>query len=512
MDFLYYYRSGNSLNLQGKPLEAIAFYRQALKLNPDHPQLHNNLGNVLSGQGKIADAIAHYQHALRLNPSYSKAYNNLGNTLKNQGKIREAIASYRRALELNPSYHKAHSNLLFTLNYQSDGEPRAIFGEHREWGRSWEKKVASTKKKVFAKRKLRIGYVSGDFRTHSVAYFFEPLLITHDRSNFEIFCYNNNQNADETTRRLQRLASHWRNIYALKDCQAIDLISRDEIDILVDLSGHSKGNRLPVFAGKPAPIQISYLGYPNTTGLATIDYRFTDGWADPEGQTEHLHTEKLIRLPRGFLCYQPPFNCPEVAPLPSLKKGYITFGSFNNLAKVSPQLISYWSAILSAVPQSKMIIKSSPLSDRGTQDYVLELFEQHGIARERLKLLGWFHRNKHLGLYNQVDIALDTFPYNGTTTTCEGFWMGTPVITLAGNAHVSRVGVSLLSSIGLKELIAQSPEDYKQKAIALAGDRERLQDLQSGLRDSMKQSPLTDATLITRSLEAAYLKIVNLGD
>ena len=280
---------------------------------------------------------------------------------------------------------------------------------------------------------------------------------------------------------------------------------QDGIDILVDLSGHTKGNRMLVFARKPAPVQATYIGYPDTTGLGTMDYRLTDALADPEGQTEHLHTEQLLCLPHGFLCYQPPLGCPEVSSSPVLQTRQVTFGSFNSLAKVNPELIARWAEILKAVPESRLIIKSKPLVDADTCDYVNGLFQQSGIEAGRVELLGWLpDKTQHISLYNRVDIALDTFPYHGTTTTCEAMWMGVPVITQAGETHVSRVGVSLLSSVGLEELIAESAEDYIQKAIDLANNVERLQELRANLRLRMQAAPLTNAELIAHSLEDAY--------
>jgi len=262
---------------------------------------------------------------------------------------------------------------------------------------------------------------------------------------------------------------------------------------------------MPVFARKPAPVQVTYIGYPNTTGLGAMDYRLTDEWADPKGQTEHLHTEELLRLPGGFLCYQPPSDCPEVEPPPVLKQGTITFGSFNNLAKVNSRVIDAWVAILEGVPASRLILKSKPLADSDTRDYVLKRFKSRGVDADRIELLGWLpDKTQHLELYSRIDVALDTFPYNGTTTTCEAMWMGVPVISCAGETHVSRVGVSLLSSVGMENLIAESIEGYVRKAIALCEDVDELGELRRILRSRMQNAPLTDSKLTVRSLEDAY--------
>ncbi|MEM8829299.1 MAG: hypothetical protein AAGE96_08080, partial [Cyanobacteria bacterium P01_G01_bin.19] len=319
-----------------------------------------------------------------------------------------------------------------------------------------------------------------------------------------VFCYANNRQADGVTRRLQQLADGWREIHHLSDRSVAELIVQDEIDILVDLSGHTFGNRLGIFAYKPAPIQISYLGYPNTTGLTTIDYRLTDAYADPPGITEHLYSEKLVRMPH-FMCYQPPSNTPEIKALPAIANGYITFGSFNNLAKITPQTLDCWIEILQQVPNSRLFLKARSLQDSATCDRLYQTFQDAGISRDRLQLLSWTASSQeHLNSYNRVDIALDTFPYHGTTTTCEAMWMGVPVVSLAGNTHVSRVGVSLLSSVGLTEFIATSTEDYCHKAVALAKDIPKLAQIRQNLRSQIESSPLTGGKAFVRFLESIY--------
>ena len=504
-----HYNLGNVLQDQGKLQEAIACYQRALQLNPNFEKAHNNLGNALQNQGKLEEALACYQRTIQLNPSFEKAHNNLGNALQDQGKLEEALACYQRALQLNPNYKVAQDNLVFALYYSSEYQPSEIYAKHQKWGERIAllitEPIQHHNNERNPKRRLRIGYVSGDFKTHSVSYFFEPLLAAHNQCDFEIICYANNRKADTKTQQLRQLAHGWHEIYALTDEQVAQLIHQDKIDILVDLSGHTADNRLLVFAHKPAPIQFSYIGYPGTTGLNVIDYRLTDAWADPPGKTEHLYTEELVRLPHGFLCYQPPQDCPSVSPLPVLEKGQITFGSFNNLAKVSPPLVAYWSEILTAVPNSRLLLKFKSLIDPGTRDYLRGLFQEQGIGSERLELMGWAPtQSEHLSVYNQVDIALDTFPYHGTTTTCEALWMGVPVITLAGQTHVSRVGVSLLHSVGLEQLIAQSPQEYIQKAVELANNWGQLKQLRMSQRDRIKASPLTNAKLIVQSLENVY--------
>lgn len=489
--------------------EAIKYLKRAIQLKPDTAEAHYNLGYVYQSTSHLSQAIPYYQKALDLKPNFVEVYNNLGTLYKDRSALSECFKYYEKALEIKPDDAPANHNLIFCLHYSSDYSPSQIYAEHQKWSERMALPTAETiqphSNDKNPEKRLRIGYVSGDFKTHSVTFFFAPLLASHNRRNFEIFCYANNHKTDATTEKLRQMSDTWREIYTLNDEQLVELIHQDRIDILVDLSGHTAGNRLLVFAHKPAPVQVSYIGYPDTTGLNTIDYRLVDAWTDPEGQSEHLHTEALIRLPHGFLCYQPPSDCPPVSPPPVLEKGEITFGSWNSLAKVSNKLVIYWSKILKAVPNSRLLLKSSPLSDPDTCNYVKGRFKEQGIEENRLELIGWIpNQNQHLALYSQVDIALDTFPYNGTTTTCEALWMGVPVITLAGLAHVSRVGVSLLHSVGLEELIAESADDYIQKAIELANNRERLQQLRTTLRSQMQAAPLTNGKLIAQSVEDAY--------
>ena len=527
---------------QGKLKSAIASFKSSIEFKPDYAEAYNNLGELYRNLGQLAEAQNYLQTAIKFKPEYATAYYNLGNLYKNQGNLSQAIAAYQQVIQLQPDYCDAYNNLgntylewgesslaiecyqkatqqlkskeaehnlLFALHYSSKFSPQQIYTKHRHWRKKYQsssiREELTTKNLVDPKRKLRIGYVSGDLKTHSVSYFFEPLLINRDRNSFAIICYANNQKSDKVTERLNHLADEWREINPLDDSQVTQLIRQDKIDILVDLSGHTLGNRLLIFARKPAPIQITYLGYPNTTGLTTIDYRLTDTYVDPEGKTDHLHTEQLIRLPNSFLCYQPPEITPDVNLLPAIANNYITFGSFNNLAKVNQETINHWAVILKQIPNSRLLLKSKSLQDSGACDRIYKLFADKGINCQRLVLKAWEKGiNNHLAIYNQVDIALDTYPYHGTTTTCEAMWMGVPVITLAGEAYVSRVGVSLLSAVGLNEFIAESPEEYMQKAVELANNCQRLTELRQNLRSKMQSSSLTDGKVFTQDLELAY--------
>lgn len=504
-----HYNLGIALEDSGERPDAIAAYRQALTLKPNFTEAHYNLGLALQGEGQLADAITAYEQALASRPDDHEVLNNLGHAMLAQGRLQDAKTAFERALTARPGFADAHSNLLMLLNYRFDVEPADRFAEHLRWG---ECHAATLGRNLpphnidsTPDRRLRIGYVSPDFRSHSVAFFVEPLLKMHDRARFDVFCYANVRRPDAMTERLQGLSDHWRDIVRLEDDEVARLIREDNIDILVDLAGHTAGNRLLVFARKPAPIQIAYLGYPNTRGFDAIDYWFTDALADPPGQSERFYVEEIVRLPNGFNCYQAPPQSPAVSPLPALKAGHISFGSFNNTPKINERVIACWAAILRAVPQARLILKARALADRQTRERFERCFTGHGIPAERIEMVSWIPSSAdHLQLYHRIDIVLDTFPYNGHTTTCEALWMGVPVVTLAGQTHAGRVGMSLLTHVKLAELVAENLQAYVDIAVGLAHDLEHLAILRQGLRDRMKRSPLMDAASFTRALEQAY--------
>lgn len=496
---------GQTLIQLGRLDEAVAATRNALAARPNCPEFYTVLGDALKHQGHPEEAVAAYGRASEIRPAYPEARNALGNALLDQGKVKDAISSFHKAIESKADYAIARSNLLLALNY-SEQDVAAIFAEHIRFGQCYARtQTAHAYSNVpDPARRLRIGYVSPDFRTHSVAYFIELVIASHDAVQVEIYCYSDSGRPDTMTARLKGHVAQWRDIHGKSDEQVVELIRADGIDILVDLAGHTGHNRLPLFARKPAPVQVTYLGYPNTTGLAAMDYRLTDALADPPGQ-EAFHTEELVRLPTGFLCYAPPLDAPTVMPPPAQRAGYVTFGCFNMLLKIRPEAIELWARLLDALPGSRLMLKNKSFSDPATCERVYRLFEENGVPRGCLELVGWVpSRADHVALYNRIDIALDTFPYNGTTTTCEALWMGVPVVTLAGNRHAARVGVSLLAQIGLSELIAKSPDDYVHIATELASDPNRLAALRIGLRERMRNSPLCDAQTFTRNLEQAY--------
>jgi predicted O-linked N-acetylglucosamine transferase (SPINDLY family) len=500
---------GNALKIKGQLDQAIACFRKALTLKPGFADAHLNLGNALNDKGHLDEARSSYQRALDCKPDFYKAISNLGNVSMDAGQTDQAIACFRQALDLDPDLSNVHSCLLMALQYHPsiDAQQRLLV-ESRNWGGRYasplSKQIRPHHNERNDNRRLRIGYVSADFRHHVVSFFMLALLSSHDHEKFEIFCYAQVAAPDTMTARLQKLADTWRSIMGLTDEQVIEMIRADQIDILVDLAGHTADNRLLVFAAKPAPVQITYLGYPGTTGVSTIDYRLTDALADPPGMTDAFYSEKLFRLPKTAWCFSPPENTPAAGELPALKTKSVTFGCFNNFAKVNLQHMKLWANILLSVPGSRLIIKSKVLTAVSIRQHVQQVMGDAGIEPHRLDLHGWMSAAGHILLYGQVDIALDTYPYHGTTTTCEAMWMGVPVVTLAGQSHVSRVGVSLLSNVGLPELIAQTPEQYVQIAVDLAKDLPRLIQLRSTLRQRMEKSPLMDAAAFAKGIEGAY--------
>ena len=499
---------GIALGHTGQMQEAIAAAQQAIALKPNFPEAYWSLGIALRYTGQMDDAIAAARAAISLKPT-PEAYYGLGIALAGKAQLDQAIAAYRQAIALRPSYSQAHSNLIFTMLYDPDCDARSIAQEAARWNdqhaQSLKQFIQPHANDPDPQRRLRVGYVSPDLRGHSVAYFLENLLAHHDAASVEVFCYSDVVRPDATTARLRKLVPQWRNIVGSKDAQVDKRVREDGIDILVDLTGHTSDNRLLLFARKPAPIQVSYLGYPYTTGLTAIDYRLTDAHADPPGMGDDSYSEQLVRLPQTFLCYRPPDAAPVVGLVPAHSAGYVTFGSFNSLTKINGPLVAMWSKILHQVPNSRLILKTLGLGSAGTRQHILQYFAAHHLGPDRVEMIDRTGTvAEHLQLYNRIDIALDTYPYHGTTTTCEALWMGMPVITLAGHAHVSRVGVTLLSNVGVPDLIADSPDGYVRLASALANDIARLDQFRSTLRQRMERSPLMDAPGFARNVEAAY--------
>jgi predicted O-linked N-acetylglucosamine transferase (SPINDLY family) len=503
---------GMALWRQGRDDEALDCFRQAVDLQPDLAEAQNNLGSALAARGCAEEAVSCYERAVQLDPGHAEALCNLGNAYKDQGLLSEAIACYRAAVRERPADPRIHSNLLLAMHYKAGADPHEILAESQRFAERHAAPLAAEAPpatfRPLAGRRLRIGYVSPDFREHPVAYFLEPVLGAHDHRAFEVFCYADVPRPDTVTKRFRSYADYWRSLMGFSDAQAAELIRSDGIDILIDLAGHTGGNRLLVFARRPAPIQASYLGYLGTTGLKAIDYYITDANTDPPGLTEAHFQERLVRLPVCGMCFQGG-DAPHVDPQPPARRsGQVTFASLNHLAKLSEDVLALWLQLLSDVPASRLLLRTG--EGRRGEERIRAAVSDHGLAPERIQLLGrTASRFDYLKLYSDVDLCLDPFPYNGITTTCDALWLGVPVITLAGRMSVSRYGVRFLRNAGLDELIAPSPEAYLHLAAGLACDLDRLAALRSGLRERMRSSPLGNAALLARHMEMAYLAMWN---
>ena len=568
-----YSHLGEAYRAMGRLDDAVASYRQALALQPDYSEAHNNLGNVLRDRGALNEAIAEYQHAVRLKPDFAKAHNNLGLALASRGEFEEAAAAHRRALEIQPAYPEAHynlsivlaeqgrpdealrvyrraqqldpghpkahnnlavallrqgelneaiavfrralvlgpddadlhSNLVHALHLHPDSDRSTIAAERQRWNQQFSQALkkfilphANDRK---PDRRLRIGYVSPDFCSHPVSFFFAPLLEAHDREQFEIFCYANLAKPDHVTKRLRRASDAWRDVHPMSHAQMAETVRNDGIDILVDLAMHTGGNRLPVFARKPAPVQVSWLAYPGTTGLEAIDFRLSDGHLDPEGEDETGPGGKIVRLPDCWCCYEPIVEFPAVEPLPAESTGVVTFGSLNQFCKIHDGLLHSWGRLLTEVPNSRlrMICPEGQARER-----IGDMLTAHGVAPERVELIKPRPWADYVRLFACIDVALDSFPCNGSTTTCHSLWMGLPVVTRTGSRVVSRASSTLLHAVGLPELVAHSEEEYVKIAADLAGNLPRLTELRRTLRSRMGASVLMDAPRFARNVEAAY--------
>ena len=433
--------------------------------------------------------------------------------LARSGDARGGLVLLRELLSKKPEDKAAHSYLLLLLHHE-ERDPRLVYREHRQWAKRHARVPASdffpNPRDEF--KRLNIGYLAPAFGAiNPVTYFIKPILEAHDHERFAVTCYSDSRRAGSGTRGIQELADRWRDVSGETDQQVITRIRNDEIDILVDLAGHVAGNRLLVFAQKAAPVQVTWLGYPDTTGLTAIDYRLTDDIADPAGSSDRFNSETLVRLPRGFLCYQPRDESPEVAALPAWFSGHITFGSFQFPAKINAKVISCWAEIMKRTPRSHLLLHHSCSDYAGTQgsvrNRITEGFARCGIGPERISLVGALPASRHLELFARVDLMLDTFPYNGTTSTCEALWMGLPVVSREGDVHSARVGKSILTRIGLADLVACSDEEYVALSCRLAADLDWLANMRATLRRRMSRSPLLDARGFTLALETEYRKM-----
>ena len=503
---------GAVLKTHGQLDEAAASFRRALEIKPDYAEAHSNLGTVLQDFSRLDDAVTSYRRALAIKPGLAEVHGNLGNALNDLGQFDEAAASMRRALEINPDSAVARSNLLFAHNYKADLPAAMLLDEARQFGALVTRQArphTDWRNPPYPGRCLRVGLVSADLRNHAVGFFLEGMLAalaSRAAGSLELIAYPCDPRTDELTDRIKSVCHDWRPAAGLGDEALARQIRNDGIDILIDLAGHTAHNRLPLFAWKPAPVQLSWLGYFATTGVAQIDYLLADPHTLPPGEECHF-TETVWRLPETRLCFTAPAYDIPVGPLPALANGCISFGCFNHLAKMNDAVVALWSRILLAVPGSRLLLKNRQLADAGARDATLARFAAHGIGAARLILEGPSARAEYLAAYQRVDLALDPFPYPGGTTSVEGLWMGVPMLSLALQSFLSRQGVGILMNAGLPNWIATDAEDYVARAIAHARDIPRLAALRCGLRQTVLASPLFDAPRFAGHFEAALRAI-----
>ncbi|MFI4897426.1 MAG: tetratricopeptide repeat protein, partial [Phycisphaerales bacterium JB059] len=500
------------LQLSGRSDEAAERLERAIAIDPDLPDAHMTLGACLQHTDRLDDALCAMRRAVELRPDHTESRVNLGLLHLDRGEAGEAVDTLREATRLDPSSVLAWDTLALALNYDHRAAPEDTFRAHQRFGELLERSVrpfAAHANDRRPERPLRVGYLSRDMRRHSVAYFLQTILDAHDPARVESYCYSTTLAPDDMTAHLRALAGVWRDAGALDDLALAERIRSDRIDVLVELSGHFSGHRLALMAMRPAPVQVTYLGYPATTGLRRIDARLVDAHTDPAPGADAFATERLVRLDPCFLSYAPPPEAPgaqePVSPPPCERAGHVTFGSFNDLKKLAPPTLDAWASLLERVPGSRLILKNRGFDTPALRARIESMLAERGVAPDRVELIAHIPSlREHLELYARIDLALESFPYHGTTTTCEALWMGVPVLTLAGASHASRVGVSLLSAVGLPELIATDPDDFVERGVALARDPGRLAALRAPMRSSMAQSPLCDASGFTRRLESAY--------
>lgn len=505
--------TGNLLYESGQGYPAWDFYKRALIHAPQSPAVLSNLGNVLHQDGQLAEAENHCRRALAIDPTLGAAWNNLGNVLAEREQETEAAACFDRACSLDPKLkaqaeHNKLSGTLFNILHSDRYSDAEVFERHVSWGYRYVDVRAEHDPLNWRQgESIRVGYLSADFRSHAMRHYLEPLLVGHNKDRVTVVCYMQSRVEDEYTRRMMNYGHQWVKTHDLDDDQLVERIRADRIHILIDCLGHTQSTRMTALARKPAPILMSYLGYLGSTGLPAMDYRLTDAWMDPPGLTDEQHTEDLLRVPGGSVAYLPHINSPDVNELPAKARGYVTFGSLNKLKKLNLGVVSLWSEILQAVPDSRLLLKTKQLADPLSAGRVLGMFEAHGITQDRLDLQP--ATQGHLQAYHSIDIALDPFPFGGGATTCDALWMGVPVITTPGTRSASRLTHSLLNTLGRPEWSASDHNDYVQKAISLASDLSMLAFIRNSLREEMISSPLMDSGSAANRIENIFEQVLS---
>ena len=489
--------------------EALKNYDKAIQLKPDHAKAYSNRGVTLQALGQLEEAIQSYDKAIQLKPDFAEAYSNQGVTLGGQGKLKESIQVFDKAIQLKPDYTEAYSNLLMTLNYI----PHLNAVEHIELARKFGDIVTNKVRShspdyqcLPTPEKLRVGLVSGDLRIHPVGYFLESVLSSMDPSKIELIAYPTTPKVDDLSERIKPSFSMWKPIFGQTDEAAANMIYADGVHVLLDLSGHTAGNRLLMFGHKPSPVQVSWLGYFATTGLNEMDYVLGDPYVTPPKYDKHF-TEKIWRLPETRWCFTPPDAHIELSAPPALNCGYVTFGCFNTITKINDKVVELWANLLHLVADSRLFLKARQFRDNAVCNTVIQQFAAKGINSERIKLEGPEEREEYLAAYNKVDIALDPFPFTGGTTSVESLWMGVPLVTLAGNSLISRQGVGILMNAGLSDWIAEDEKEYLAKAVSFATNLDELTALRARLRPNILASPLFDAPRFACHLENALLEM-----
>lgn len=486
--------------------QAAAFAECLRRIRPA-AEAHRRVAAIHSRLHRHDLSARHHRAALELEPGDWKTTYNLGNDLLGLGDFAGSLEAYRAVLRVRPDQYEPWANLLFTTCFDPGTSPEALLAVHKEWGDGLLARVGAGavrhRNPPDPERPLRVGYLSPDFRDHPVSVFLSSAVAFHHRDRFETFCYSSNPKEDPVTRAFRQVVPHWREVSGMDDRRLAEGIRADGIDILVELAGHTKGNRLPVLALRPAPVQVSYLGYPATTGLATVDYRLTDALCNPP-ETQAWYCERLVPIEGGFCCYLPRPDAPDPGRLPAARNGHVTFGSLLNPKKVGEPVVALWARVLKEVPDARLLLFRNTLAAPATRARYVEAFGRHGIGPERLDLR-WERRHpNYMAVYRDIDVALDTLPFAGHTLTCEGLWMGVPTVTLMGRDFAGRMGASVLHMAGLEGFTARTEDEFVRIAAGWAGRPQELARLRQGLRRQVERSRLCDATAFTRALEAAY--------